>query len=669
VTETRTHLDPGPLLRVRVRFGAGSPPGSGATRIDRGRDVVITAPHGATVADVIDAADLPVSGVDWSVINLRSGEIAAPAEPFAVLAPLDGDHLLITDADGAAAYRERGPSTVARHAIEVLSGPASGERYLVRERTCTIGRDDDRADVAITDPSLSREHLRIASDTGGWTIEDLGSRNGSAVDGVALTPGRPTALADGAVIEAGRSTLRFRAGGDAPAERSAPRADGTIGFNTPPRVAPEPFARSHDAPEVPKRAVGPRLPLIASVIPVIAGVVLWRLTDQTLMLAFCLLAPVMAIGTYLSDRMNGRSDFKKLRREFLEAVDELEPEIEAQRAAEHALRLDLYPDAREVVRRMVDGDRRLWERRATHHDDLHLRVGLADQPSEVTLQLPKGGDPELRTHLTEHVPLQPDLPGTPATIDLRERSPVGLAGPDALREGLLRWLVLQVAALHSPRDVQIVALLGEPLRRWDWLKWLPHVPRSGIGTGGAPSIGTTDAAVAEQLAALSDLIRDRAPDGLGAPALNGAPRVVVVVRDEAVRDRSLLGPLLTDTAVQAGVHVLWESSRRDALPSGARTLIELDESRAVGSLVDTVDRSTIREIQIESTPLSVAEEAAAALAPVRDTTHSDRGLASLPAIASLLDLADARPISAATDGRALGTRSGSRSEPARTDRS
>lgn len=57
------------------------------------------------------------------------------------------------------------------------------------------------------DGGLSRQHLVIERDTDGWTVADLGSRNGTFVNGVRLTEKRT--LKPGDSIRAGQLTLTF----------------------------------------------------------------------------------------------------------------------------------------------------------------------------------------------------------------------------------------------------------------------------------------------------------------------------------------------------------------------------------------------------------------------------------------------------------------------------
>jgi pSer/pThr/pTyr-binding forkhead associated (FHA) protein len=83
---------------------------------------------------------------------------------------------------------------------------------------CRIGRSHD-GDLVVLASSVSREHALLARSDAGWTARDLGSRNGTFVDGVRCQ-GR-TQLAPRAVVKVGDVALWFVTQLDAPAA-SAP---------------------------------------------------------------------------------------------------------------------------------------------------------------------------------------------------------------------------------------------------------------------------------------------------------------------------------------------------------------------------------------------------------------------------------------------------------------
>jgi phosphoserine phosphatase RsbU/P len=66
-----------------------------------------------------------------------------------------------------------------------LAGPIAGRRYKLGDGEYVIGRRSD-CQVFVPDMRVSRQHARLWRDTDGWTLEDLGSNNGTYVNGVRL---------------------------------------------------------------------------------------------------------------------------------------------------------------------------------------------------------------------------------------------------------------------------------------------------------------------------------------------------------------------------------------------------------------------------------------------------------------------------------------------------
>ncbi len=70
----------------------------------------------------------------------------------------------------------------------------------------TVGRHTDN-DIQLLDPEVSKAHLVIRRSKDGYTLEDLGSANGTQINGSPITRAR---LQDGDVVMVGNSTLRFK---------------------------------------------------------------------------------------------------------------------------------------------------------------------------------------------------------------------------------------------------------------------------------------------------------------------------------------------------------------------------------------------------------------------------------------------------------------------------
>ena len=91
--------------------------------------------------------------------------------------------------------------------LTVLTGSATGQIFKVKLGEIVIGRGAG-AEVRLVDEGISRLHARVRHDNGRAWLEDMGSRNGTFVNGVRL--GAPTELREGDKIQVGSSTvLRF----------------------------------------------------------------------------------------------------------------------------------------------------------------------------------------------------------------------------------------------------------------------------------------------------------------------------------------------------------------------------------------------------------------------------------------------------------------------------
>jgi pSer/pThr/pTyr-binding forkhead associated (FHA) protein len=92
--------------------------------------------------------------------------------------------------------------------LEILEGAEAGAQVPV-SGSLVIGRADD-ADLTLADAGVSRSHARVSDDAGGASIEDLGSSNGTFVNGERVEGSR--ALGDGDQIQLGGAILRVSEG-------------------------------------------------------------------------------------------------------------------------------------------------------------------------------------------------------------------------------------------------------------------------------------------------------------------------------------------------------------------------------------------------------------------------------------------------------------------------
>ncbi len=81
-----------------------------------------------------------------------------------------------------------------------------GKRLVVGPTGVTLGRSRE-CDITLSDPNVSRTHAEIRPRGGSWVLTDLGSTNGSCLNGTRID--RPEVLKPGDEVELGTTTIRF----------------------------------------------------------------------------------------------------------------------------------------------------------------------------------------------------------------------------------------------------------------------------------------------------------------------------------------------------------------------------------------------------------------------------------------------------------------------------
>ena len=78
----------------------------------------------------------------------------------------------------------------------------------LRETEIMIGRDAN-AIFVLPNVSVSRKHAQLVQSESGWTVEDMGSQNGTELNGNKLSPGEKTTLTSKDRLRVGKYTLVY----------------------------------------------------------------------------------------------------------------------------------------------------------------------------------------------------------------------------------------------------------------------------------------------------------------------------------------------------------------------------------------------------------------------------------------------------------------------------
>ena len=249
-----------------------------------------------------------------------------------------------------------------------------------------------------------------------------------------------------------------------------------------------------NAPIPPQRSVWAIVLPITLVVGVVGFIISMYATGMRSFGSYGLFGGMMAfglVGTLIrgrgaSNKMS-HSELTSYRRSWFSRLDEVRDEVDVQRHHQWQHRTHFHWEPSRLVG--VGGSARMWERSPRSDEFAVVRVGVGKVALAMQIEKPKIPDaahiePATGHALRKFLIEQEYIDDVPKTIWLRRFPGLSLIGEmDAVR-AVARAMICQLAAFHSPADVQIIVVSSAP-SQWDWVKWLPHVQhglaRDGCG--------------------------------------------------------------------------------------------------------------------------------------------------------------------------------------------
>ncbi len=445
--------------------------------------------------------------------------------------------------------------------LQVVGGPDVGALHDLPPGRHLIGRDVD-CPLHVTDPAMSRRHALIHVTSDSVTVRDLGSTNGSWLDGRPLTAAAGL-MTEGTRLRLGETTVVL-AKPELPSATIRGDGQGYLVVSRAPRQPPWQPGPPITFPEKPGEDQRRRIPWAAVLLPLVFSGVLAFVTKSATMLMFGLMSPLVLVGSWWADRRTGRRTSAADRVRYAAALTAAHRALDEAVAAESRARKTADPGPAwlaEVARHRLAA---LWDR--TGPGSLLVRVGVGSMAADVSAP----GWP--------HEPLLQDVP---VTVDLVGCT--GVAGPRDAALGSLRAIVGGLAVRHSPARVAIRLDPEAPQSDWGWLTLLPHyLP------GWPESTSATETATALAAAA---------PD-----------RDVVVITEDAER-----------VAPSERVHVLAIADRVTALPPDTTTVLDLSGSSPT---LTRPSGGPVKQLTVDTVNARWAGQLAQWLRPLRDAASS-----------------------------------------------
>lgn len=299
-------------------------------------------------------------------------------------------------------------------------------------------------------------------------------------------------------------------------------------IDRPPRIEPELPSGQREIPSPPDTEANPGEILAQAFLPMvmILGYILVSLFGQSrnlFMMVPMLLSVVASVALAIYTNRLESKKREEMKAAYKRRISELRRQMESEQEQQRIYYYYNYPDPEKTLTIADDITRlepdkaedirsgtRLWERRPTDHDFLHLRLGISTRPSTVIYKL---GDEEQvenplireATRLAEDSRLLFDVPVTvPLHMQMDEREKkkveaktqeqegqdekvvevkeltvrhsIGITGvSEELVHAYLRTMLIDYAAFHSPQDTMLYVAGTSAMRKhWRWAYALPH---------------------------------------------------------------------------------------------------------------------------------------------------------------------------------------------------
>ena len=302
-----------------------------------------------------------------------------------------------------------------------------------------------------------------------------------------------------------------------------------------------------------------------------------------------------------------------------------------------------YPSAVEAAEFGINETPRLWEKSSVHDDFLDVRLGKGDIPSFNKIETPK------EQAMQEHDPLNDrideiklamsTLKDVPVSLSLYKNRFVGIVSPERDKAlNLARVISVQLASAHPYTDVRFCVVFPSKERDdWNYMRFLPH---TWSPDGKIRLMCCDKNSIGDVMFFMSGVIRDRL-DKNGKEAASREegkkvlPHYVFFIADRSLLEEEAISKFLQNPTEDMGITVVMLADSPDKLPSGCTAIIT--DKADNQSFISTVNAFPSREnVTFDQLAVAMADKFARVLSGVhlRDSGVS----AGIPDMLTFLDM-------------------------------
>ena len=457
-----------------------------------------------------------------------------------------------------------------------------------------IGRGSQNS-IRLSSAVVSGNHAEITGSGDGYILTDLGSTNGTYINGKKVKSER---LDNNDVISIGgyriiisNGILFFRNTGadlsldiesasdvvekrEYPAFQKSTRLlyetpSGDVEIQTPPFIGGKPELN----------LISMLLPSLTMLIPMAIGLFMGPMGMGFLSLPSVVIGVILSVANYKkqakSYKKNEQARLDKYGQYIKEISDDLEEKATRQRDMMNAI----HPAAQICFQIAHSIERRLWERTPGEQDFLSLRLGAGSRPFGVSVRTPRKNvtleEDSLLSEAEKIAAKYKTIKDVPIFLSLLETPTIGVVGERAHAVQIAQNLIVQAATHHSYDELKIVTLFpsGEE-REWNWIRWLPH---SWDDTKSNRFMAMSRMGSSSLLRELDEILKQRERDLQSDDRYSKTiklPYILFIIADRSLAESEAIMRHITQNNPFMGVGAIMLFDNIGNLPSDCRMIVE-----------------------------------------------------------------------------------------------
>ena len=495
-----------------------------------------------------------------------------------------------------------------------------------------VGRGRDNS-IVFNNNKVSEHHARFEKDGNSLLLIDLDSTNGTYVNGTKTTEKR---LNDGDVISIAdymmiysNGVLFFRNVGNDLLLQIEEQVEQHIDkgypyFQQSPRLLYEMPSGEVEIQPPPQLAEKQQLNLLSLILTPMGMMIPAIITGALGMLYFSI--PMALIGIIVAllnynmqkkkHKRNEQSRLDKYGQHLKEVTEDLTTKANLQRNTMNMIHPSVQ-DCFDIVRNMK---RRLWERTPDEKDFMLLRLGLGEQPSGITVRIPRKGislvDDALLLEPERIMNQFASVSGIPVCVDMLDNSTVGIIGDRKSAVSIAKSMIVQASVHHSYEDVKIITLYNRvEEEEWRWVRWLPHSWDDGYESR---YIADTRSEAINLLKEFEEVLkireRELADDDRRDKKMK-TPYLLFVIADKAFVDDEIIMRHIMNNNTRLGAGAIMLFDAMSSLPGECSIIVGVRGNNGVVGQRDNVKNAA--SFTIEDIDEAQLEEFARNMAPIR----------------------------------------------------